>query len=168
FAFSTTYTFTVTGAEDLASNPLAATPFSWTWTTEAEPTTGTIAGSVEDEDGNPIASATVQLKNANTGNIADTETTDSNSVFEFSDVPFGSYTILVSKVGYENHETTTFTISQSTPTIEIGEIELKESAQVQKEASLSWLWIAAGPLVAIIVVLIVLLPVARRKRPAQP
>ncbi len=168
FAFSTTYTFTVTGADDLASNPLADTPLSWTWTTEAEPPTGTIAGEVQDKDGIPIESATVQLKNANTGSVVDTETTDPNGVFGFSDVPFGSYTILVSKVGYESHETTTFTISQSTQTIDAGVIELEESAQVQKEASLTWVWIVAGPLVAIIVMLIVLLSMARRKGPAEP
>lgn len=168
FVYSTSYTFTVTGAEDLAGNPLAGSSYEWTWTTEAEPPTGTISGTVEDTDGNSIVGATVQLKNANTGSVVDTETSDSNGDFGFSDVPFGSYTILVSQVGYENNETVAFTVSLGTRTIDAGVIELEESAQVQKEATLDWLWIVAGPLAAVIMVLIAVLFTSRRKRPAQP
>ncbi|MCJ2555585.1 MAG: carboxypeptidase regulatory-like domain-containing protein [Candidatus Thermoplasmatota archaeon] len=167
FAFSITYTFTVSGADDVNGNPLATTPYAWTWTTEAElTTTGTIAGTVQDKEGNPLEGAVVQLKDVGTGNIVDAETADPNGVFEFFDVPFGSYTVLVSREGYVGHETMIFSVSEGTPTIDIGEIVL-ERGPLPKEGSQDWMWIAVGLPVGIVVVMLALLIVNRRKGPDE-
>jgi len=87
-------------------------------------TTGTITGKVVDkEDGNPIEGAIVQLQDS-TGVVVDTKTTNSTGDFEFIDALFDSYTLLVSKDGYEDNDLTTATISSGSPVHDTGDIEL--------------------------------------------
>jgi len=62
-------------------------------------TSGTIQGTVTDEQGAAVAGATVEAKNVNT-NFSRTFTTDSDGRFTFLSMPPGRYTVSVSKQGF--------------------------------------------------------------------
>jgi TonB dependent receptor/Carboxypeptidase regulatory-like domain/TonB-dependent Receptor Plug Domain len=64
---------------------------------------GTVRGVVHDPQHLPVASATVQLKSANSG-FAQSATTDANGEFSFPAVPFGDYRVTVSAKGFSGME----------------------------------------------------------------
>src|SRR5579872_4956407 len=64
--------------------------------TSAQSSTATVAGTVDDESGAPVAGASVVLKGPQTKST----TSDSKGAFTFSDVPAGSYVLSVTKGGY--------------------------------------------------------------------
>jgi hypothetical protein len=84
---------------------------------------GTITGTVEDEGGNPIAGANVQLINS-TGVIVDVVATNSTGGFMFGDAYFGTYTLNASATDYEHNDSATATISLGTPSDSAGTIAL--------------------------------------------
>lgn len=63
---------------------------------QSAPSTATVAGTVSDESGAPIAGASVVLK----GPQSKSATSDSKGAFTFSDVPAGNYVLSVTKGGY--------------------------------------------------------------------
>ena len=164
---SEAYTFTVTGVEDLRGNALAGAPYSWSWTTEVGPaTTGTVSGTVEDEDGNPLEGAVVRLKDAGSGDVVEVEITGQDGEFGFSDVAYGEYKVLVTREGYVGHETMAFSVSEGAETVDVGKIRLERGGEVGKEGSMDWVWAGGGILVGIIVLLalVVLLGMWREGR----
>jgi hypothetical protein len=124
--------------------------------------TGSVSGTVLDEDGGPLEGAWVRLKEIGSGDVVDDVITGQDGGFGFSDVDFGDYTVLVSNEGYEGKETVTFSVSNGIATEDIGEIMLKRSPEVEKGVSLNWIWIGITLLVGSIVGLVAL--VARRRR----
>jgi methionine-rich copper-binding protein CopC len=100
FAFSTSHIFTVTDAEDLGGNPLVGGPAPNPWSFTTIGATGTIIGTVVDEDGDSILGAIVTLTNTTDGEW--TETTNSTGEFQFNDVAEGTneYNISIEKAGY--------------------------------------------------------------------
>jgi hypothetical protein len=62
-------------------------------------TTGTVQGTVEDEQGAVVPGATVEVKNVET-NLSKTLTTDDSGRFVFLQLPPGRYTLTVSKQGF--------------------------------------------------------------------
>lgn len=58
---------------------------------------GKVVGTVKRDDGDPVAGATVRLGDRST-------TTDADGAFEFSDVPYGTYTVRVEVDGKEHTE----------------------------------------------------------------
>jgi outer membrane cobalamin receptor len=101
----------------------------------------TISGQVRDNEGEAIAFASVALKNTKFGT-----TTDPNGNFQLSNIPKGSYTIVVQFLGYEPAERQiTITSDTSAPLIfnlSPGEVKLNEvmvsgkskAAMVRQEA----------------------------------
>ena len=66
---------------------------------QAQITTGTIQGTVTDENGGSVADATVEAKNLDT-NLSKTLTTGTDGRFEFLSLPPGRYTLTISKTGF--------------------------------------------------------------------
>ena len=64
---------------------------------------GSISGTIEDENGDPIENADVDLVDDN-DQVVDSTTTDSDGLYEFTDVDPGSYTVKASKDGYRDDE----------------------------------------------------------------
>jgi parallel beta-helix repeat protein len=88
-AFNAVYDVTVMG-KDIAGNSVTA---AWTFNTLKDE--GIITSTLKDADGNPIVGAAVTLSNGMT------TTTDANGHFEFKNVTSGSYTLTVTKDGYQ-------------------------------------------------------------------
>jgi hypothetical protein len=129
FDYATVYAFHVTSASDLIGNQLApgAAENPWYWTTEDAPlTTGTISGRVLNLSAGLLVGASVQLLDGS-GAAVDTANTNSTGDFEFTDAPFGTYTISASLDGYEVNNTVTATISPSEPSDDVGDIFLTTS-----------------------------------------
>jgi methionine-rich copper-binding protein CopC/protocatechuate 3,4-dioxygenase beta subunit len=104
FTVSTTYNITVTAADDLVGNPLAAgaVPNPWEWTTASVAgTTGTLDGDVADEDGDPLEGATVKLFDSSNTQVNST-TTDSNGDFSFTVDAGTGYYVEVTLTGYQD------------------------------------------------------------------
>ncbi|HTK36997.1 MAG TPA: TonB-dependent receptor [Pyrinomonadaceae bacterium] len=76
-------------------------------------TSGTIQGTVTDEQGAAVAGATVEARNINT-NFSRTFTTDSDGRFTFLSMPPGRYTVSVSKQGFAklNQENVDLTVGR--------------------------------------------------------
>ncbi len=64
---------------------------------------GSISGTVEDENGDPVENADVELVDDN-DQLVDSTTSDSDGFYEFTDVDSGSYTVRASKSGYVDDE----------------------------------------------------------------
>jgi hypothetical protein len=75
----------------------------------APPTTGTIAGTVSDENGAPVANASVNIRagqnNTSGPTFRNPVVTGANGTFVFADLPAGSYTLLTNAAGYETEAT---------------------------------------------------------------
>jgi len=101
FAGSTSYTFTVTAADDIGGNPLAAGPVPnpWSWTSAGK---GNVKGKVVDEEGDLIENAEVKLYDSGDNPIS-TEESDSSGEFTFTGVDEGTnYYLVVTKDGYKS------------------------------------------------------------------
>ena len=110
----TLYIVTV-GGTDLAGNSLA--PYSWNFTTKSEiinpPITtpvGNVSGVVTDENGAPIAGATITVQGTNIST-----TTDSAGHFLLENVSAGQHTILIGRNGFASN-TTSITVTEGETT----------------------------------------------------
>ena len=89
-SYNTTYTVTLSG-KDMAGNSVQT---EWTFTTLKDE--GSIDGTINDADGNPIANALATLSDGRT------VTTDPSGGVKFYNVPSGPYTLKLQKDGYGN------------------------------------------------------------------
>ncbi len=149
-AYGTAYTVTVNGT-DLAGNNMTAMTSSFT-TMKNE---CTISGIVKDKDGNAIANATVTLSNGMT------TTTDVNGRFEFTAVPSGTYTLNVTKDGFQ-------TITQTISAV-AGQSTALETMSMAKNASGSGdgdntMWIVGIIGVVVVAVLGIAFVMYRKKK----
>ncbi len=112
-ASSTVYTATITtGTKDIAGNAMASNHI-WSFTTgTASSSTGTISGRLVDNDGNPVANATVSLGNTGMDTI-----TDANGNYSFSGVEPGTYSVGFNATGYEPSAATSTVNSGQTTTV---------------------------------------------------
>lgn len=79
--------------------------------------TGTVYGTVTDNNNQPVQGATCTLNTLVTGAKATSATTDVNGDFTIVDVPVGTYTMTVSMTGYGSVTTNSFTLSSGTQVI---------------------------------------------------
>ncbi|MFQ6129163.1 MAG: carboxypeptidase regulatory-like domain-containing protein, partial [Thermoplasmata archaeon] len=123
---------------------------------------GSITGTVvRDSDDEPIQEAKVELLDAN-DEVIHTDTTDANGDFEFMDLDFGTYSVRVTKSGYETHLEEGVAISFTDPH-EVLEIRLTEKPKVE----LDWMLILIPLIIIIIIVIVLLILLKRRKKPAE-
>lgn len=128
---------------------------------------GSVFGRVVDEDGGPLEGALVRLKDVDNGDVVDTEITGLDGGFGFSEVTLGDYTVLVSMEGYVGYETVTYSVSEGEPAMNVEDIVLEGSPQVEIGGSQDWTWIWVGLLAGMVGVLVVLLIVKRRRRSSE-
>jgi hypothetical protein len=114
------YTVTVNG-KDLAGNDLNET----TWSFRTAKVVGTVSGIVIDDDGKPVAGATVTLDSRIT-------TTDVDGRYRFDDVSPGTYNITATKDG---RVTATATVSMMDDDISSGVIVENIVLSVEKEGA---------------------------------
>jgi hypothetical protein len=125
-----------------------------------------ISGKVVDEQGDPIEGAIVQLKDSSSYIVA-TYTTPNTGDFEFRDIPFGFYNLIIFADGYEENNKQSVNISQGTPTADTGNIELNAISEPSEETPLSeepYVMFPLGLVIGIIVVFIVLLVAGMSKK----
>jgi len=84
---------------------------------QLSPLDGKISGTIKDNTGKPLPSATVYARNTN--NQTFTGATNSLGFYELASIAFGSYTIIVEKTGYTSPGTQQITITKSTPSATI-------------------------------------------------
>jgi len=147
-----TPTYSVGNIELTAAEPVAPPP----------PTSGTLEGYVYDAEGNPVQGATVELIDDN-GNLEGTKTTDSNGKYRFEDVTFDTYTIKVTKDGYEDSTSGEFTLDANNPTANTATTLALPSAE--EEVLPMWSWAIILALIVVMILLLLALLMARRKKP---
>src|SRR3954451_21493148 len=76
----------------------------------AQPTTGSIVGSITDTSGGVVSNANVTVTNANTG-LAVKTTTDSSGNYAVTTLPVGSYTVAVEAPGFKRAVNTGITVN---------------------------------------------------------
>ena len=145
--YATQYEVRVSGATDSVGNVMDN--YTWTFTTT---NIGTVTGTVLDENGNPVAGATV------TADTGESTTTDDGGNFSL-DVPMGNHILTISKDGYD--DTTVNASVVAGETSPLSPVQMPES----KLASSGGI-----PLVYMIVLIIAVLAViglliAKRKKP---
>ncbi|MDI6917379.1 MAG: carboxypeptidase regulatory-like domain-containing protein [Thermoplasmatales archaeon] len=142
------------------------TELNFTLTVSAEQQRGSISGTVKDKNGNPVSGATVKAYNAS-DMVAGTAYTNSTGGYTLSNLLPGTYTIKVSKTGFQEYSMSvtlganqTLTSKDATLTSETagGEGEGAEGG-----AGIADYWWAA---IMIAVIIVVVLFVLRRRMPA--
>jgi TonB-linked SusC/RagA family outer membrane protein len=96
-----------------------------------------LKGRVINEKGEPVAGASVSVKNSNTGTV-----TDKNGEFSL-DVPDGNVTLIVSYVGYESQElaignTRSFVVSLKLSSEQLGEVVITSFGVKQNKKALGY------------------------------
>jgi parallel beta-helix repeat protein len=100
--------------KDLIGNPVH---YEWSFTTVKNECT--ISGIVKDADGNVVANATITLSNGVS------TTTDADGRFELTAVPSGSYTLTITKDGFQTISTAVDAVAGST--VPMGSMSLRTS-----------------------------------------
>ncbi len=90
--------------------------------------TGKISGSVKDDKGKGLASATVSLLKAKDSTVAKFTASSKNGNYEFVDIKAGQYLVAVTSVGYSKAVSQAFELGAD-KTIEVSPITLSESAK---------------------------------------
>jgi len=142
------YTVTVNG-KDLAGNDLEET--TWSFTTA---NVGTVSGAVVDDDGQPVAGATVTLGSR-------TATTDADGRYHFDDVAPGTYTIKAMK---EGRVTATATASMTDDDIASGGVIVENIVSSVKNDGSSGNMLLIGIVAAVVAACIVGAVIFMRKR----
>ncbi|WP_207432452.1 TonB-dependent receptor domain-containing protein [Sabulibacter ruber] len=103
---------------------------------EAQAQTGKVTGAVADSaTTKPVEFATVTLTNTATGKPVDGTITDDKGQFTFSKVPYGSYAVSVSYLGYVTSTLPAFTLSAAKQEISFPKIGLRSSATKLQEVT---------------------------------
>ncbi len=121
-------------------------------------TTGSIRGSVTDQDGNPLQGATVILYNSS-GEEVDSKTTDSSGDFEFTGLDFDTYSIKATKEGYEDETETGIEVTNDVPIV----VPITLNEEVSPEGIPMWIWAIIILLVALLVIALLLLTRKKKK-----
>ena len=127
-------------------------------------TTGADAGSVsglviDDSNEEPIGGAIVRLLDSE-GGIVETQMTYDNGGFAFHDLAFGTYSVRVTKPGYEDELRENIVVAFLDPDQDLETIRLKPLPAV----AFDWTLILAALVVILIVTAILLLFLKRRRR----
>jgi hypothetical protein len=160
---STTYyvNFTGQGFQSADGHQLTGDMYK-TFTTRAadEPGMGTIIGQVTDEDGNPIAGATVTVEGTDI-----TATTNETGWYVLENVPEGDHTLVITHPDYDTQEMNV--------TVTEGETETPPTEQLppatsDHEGASNWTWIIIIIVIVIIVVLVGAGLFMKGKKPSAP
>lgn len=87
-----------------------------------------ISGTVTMADGAPLEYASVAIQNAAGVGIKGTMT-DSLGAFKFTGLPVGSYQLKISSMGFVNHQSAVFNLSNQNRKLHLGRFKLIEDAQ---------------------------------------
>ncbi len=123
---------------------------------------GSIEGVVVDENGDPVADATVEILDEN-GDVVGTDTTNSQGRFEVEDLLLGTYTVRISADGFETLTVDGVEITNDDPSNDLGDREVTEEVTGDFLADYWWLLLL---IIIIVVVLILVALLAKRKKPA--
>lgn len=86
--------------------------------------TGTIMGSVIDENAVAIQYASVYIKKASDSVTVQMSITDADGKFVIKDIPFGNYFIEVQYIGYSKHRSTSFELNETQPLFRMSKFKL--------------------------------------------
>lgn len=86
--------------------------------------TGTITGSVIDENALAIQYASVYVKKVTDSVTIQMSITDADGKFVLKDIPFGKYFIEVQFIGYSKHQSTSFELSETQPLFRMSKFKL--------------------------------------------
>lgn len=86
--------------------------------------TGTIMGSVIDENTVAIQYASVYIKKASDSVTVQMSITDADGKFVIKDIPFGNYFIEVQYIGYSKHRSTSFELNETQPLFRMSKFKL--------------------------------------------
>ncbi|MCK4454917.1 MAG: carboxypeptidase regulatory-like domain-containing protein [Thermoplasmata archaeon] len=127
------------------------------------PDVGSITGTVRDDATSEfIANAIVELLDSN-DDVVDTDTTNLDGEFAFADVDFGTYSVRVTKSGYNDHLEEDVIISSGHLT---RNLDIRLTEKVAEEFDWTLIWILLIVIIIIIAVLLILL-MKRRKKPEE-
>jgi preprotein translocase subunit SecG len=132
-------------------------------TFEMHPKYGTIKGTVVDGDSKGIPDVKVDLVDVNGVTVATTNT-DNNGNYTFNNVMAGTYSIRVSKSGYEDS-------TKDGVTVTAGDTTTVDSIVINEEMQKSFLdefWWVIVILIVVIVLILVILLLTRKKKEEVP
>ncbi len=90
---------------------------------------GKITGSVTDQSGNPVRSATISLMKSSDSAMVKFLATDNKGAFEFYGVRYGKYFIVVTSVGYQKQSGSLFEINAANSSVNIPVIKITEQSR---------------------------------------
>lgn len=107
---------------------IALSAFSENPGTESE--SGSIAGViVDDSSSTPVSFASVALMNASDSSMLTGIITDNDGRFQFSNLPYGKYTVKATFVGYKTIQIKDIEVTRQNKNVELNQIKLAEDVQ---------------------------------------
>ena len=97
------------------------------------PENGMIKGSLSDEQGKALSSATVVLKKAKDSSICRTALSDEKGVFLIGSVEKGNYFIEISMQGFVKEQKSDLSVDEAHPVADLGPIVLKNAARLLQD-----------------------------------
>jgi outer membrane cobalamin receptor len=93
---------------------------------------GKVKGTILDKSNNtPLSSATVQIfETSDSGKLITGGSSDDKGAFEISDIPFGTYTIKISYIGYGNATAKNVVLSSDSKVKDLGTVKLIPGSEV--------------------------------------
>ncbi|UCG70749.1 MAG: carboxypeptidase regulatory-like domain-containing protein [Thermoplasmata archaeon] len=130
------------------------------WVNVSEiPTTGRITGIIEDENGDPIAGATVTVEGTNLKAV-----TDETGHYTIPDVPEGTYDLTVTKGGYETTTIPDVTVNAGEDT-QNDPMAMEKSPKEEPAGLPDYWWILLLIIVILVIILIMFLARPKGKAP---
>jgi hypothetical protein len=129
-------------------------------------TDASISGKVTSDGGVDIEDATVELLD-DSGNVVATTTTNSQGIYVFIDIGYGTYTIRIGAPGFVTKTTPQFTVDSSNLDIARPDEQLTAESAEPDEGLPGWLWILLIIIVIVVVLILLLFLLKRRKKGSE-
>jgi iron complex outermembrane recepter protein len=94
---------------------------------------GKISGQITDDKNKIVEFANVTLLKAKDSTLVKGALSDANGSFEFEKIPFGSYLLNISQMGYKKFYTPKFSLDSDNPTVKLSSLILSEDSKQLSE-----------------------------------
>ena len=95
---------------------------------QLQPGTGMIAGSITDENTQPVQYAIIYVFSSPDSVTVQTAITDADGRFAVQPLPYGNYYLEIQFMGYSKHNTNTFTLNEKNPVFRLSRFKLTQKS----------------------------------------
>lgn len=115
----------------------ASSLFAQNYPTSNQGYSGSVSGTIVDSHKKPIQFATIYVKRVSDSLVVTGGVTEESGKFSITEIPWGTFFIEVSYMGYAQHQTAEFTLDAGTPHHKLGQFMLRQQSTTLKGIEIS-------------------------------